>query len=87
MAYLTNWYCLPHKIVRDMMLIISRSDVVIKITAGKLIQLSLRTFGDASIYFGGIEHFHLKTKFRYFLYSPLYFCSALIMNFPFYKKI
>ncbi|XP_024869572.1 odorant receptor 82a-like [Temnothorax curvispinosus] len=46
MAYFTNWYLLPHKTALGMVLIISRSGVVIKITAGKLIQLSLMTFGD-----------------------------------------
>ncbi|XP_011684389.1 PREDICTED: odorant receptor 82a-like [Wasmannia auropunctata] len=46
MAYFTNWYRLPHKTALGMVLIISRSSVVIKITAGKLVQLSLITFGD-----------------------------------------
>ncbi|XP_025075210.1 uncharacterized protein LOC105432488 [Pogonomyrmex barbatus] len=46
MAYFTNWYRLPHKTALGMVLIISRSSAVIKITAGKLIHLSLMTFGD-----------------------------------------
>ncbi|EFN67337.1 hypothetical protein EAG_04798 [Camponotus floridanus] len=46
MAYFTDWYRLPHKTALGMILIISRSSAVIKITAGKLIQLSLITFGD-----------------------------------------
>jgi len=48
MAYFTDWYRLPHKTALGMILIISRSGAVIKITAGKLIQLSLITFGDVS---------------------------------------
>ncbi|XP_029160847.1 uncharacterized protein LOC114932690 [Nylanderia fulva] len=50
MAYFTDWYRLPHKTALGMVLIISRSSAVIKITAGKLIQLSLITFGDVSIF-------------------------------------
>ncbi|XP_071562154.1 uncharacterized protein [Temnothorax nylanderi] len=87
MAYFTNWYLLPHKTALGMVLIISRSGVVIKITAGKLIQLSLMTFGDVSIHFGNIEHFYPKIKFRYFLYSLLYFCySAHIINLSLYTR-
>ncbi|XP_018364301.1 PREDICTED: odorant receptor 4-like [Trachymyrmex cornetzi] len=45
-AYMTNWYHLPHKTARDLILIISRSSNVIKLTAGKLIHLSIETFGN-----------------------------------------
>ncbi|XP_012230138.1 odorant receptor 10-like [Linepithema humile] len=45
-AYFTDWYHLPHKTALGMVLIISRSSAAIKITAGKLVQLSLVTFGD-----------------------------------------
>ncbi|RLU16226.1 ObirOr5-L22 [Ooceraea biroi] len=45
-AYMTDWYYLPHKTARNLILIISRSNVVIKITAGKLVQLSIATFSD-----------------------------------------
>ncbi|XP_018406405.1 PREDICTED: odorant receptor 82a-like [Cyphomyrmex costatus] len=45
-AYLTNWYRLPHKTARGLILIISRSSSVIKLTAGKLVHLSIATFGD-----------------------------------------
>ncbi|KAL6426546.1 hypothetical protein ACFW04_009160 [Cataglyphis niger] len=46
MAYTTNWYKLHHKTSRNLVLIIARSSNVIKITAGKLFQLSIATFGD-----------------------------------------
>lgn len=46
---MTDWYQLPHKIAIDLILIISRSNTVIKITAGKMIQLSIATFGDVSL--------------------------------------
>ncbi|KAL0117027.1 hypothetical protein PUN28_010118 [Cardiocondyla obscurior] len=45
-AYMTNWYNLPHKTAVGLVLIIARSSNVIKITAGKLFQLSIATFGD-----------------------------------------
>ncbi|XP_032669675.1 odorant receptor 4-like [Odontomachus brunneus] len=45
-AYMTNWYNLHHKTARGLILIIARSSNVIKITAGKIIQLSIATFGD-----------------------------------------
>ena len=45
---MTNWYHLPHKTARDLILIISRSSNVIKLTAGKLIHLSIETFGNVS---------------------------------------
>ncbi|XP_011880180.1 PREDICTED: odorant receptor 82a-like isoform X2 [Vollenhovia emeryi] len=47
-AYMTNWYELPHKTALGLILIIARSSNVIKITAGKLFQLSIATFGDVS---------------------------------------
>lgn len=50
MAYMTNWYNLHHKTARGLILIIARSSNVVKITAGKLIQLSIATFGDVSKY-------------------------------------
>lgn len=49
MAYMTEWYRLHYKTALDLILIISRSNAVIKLTAGKMIQLSLATFGDVSL--------------------------------------
>ncbi|KAG7198557.1 hypothetical protein KM043_005922 [Ampulex compressa] len=46
-AYMTDWYRLPRKIALGMVLIISRANVIPRITAGKIIQLSILTFGDA----------------------------------------
>ncbi|XP_076235775.1 uncharacterized protein LOC143180128 [Calliopsis andreniformis] len=53
-VYMSNWYYLPEKTILDLILIINRSSVVIKITAGKLIQMSVFTFGDV-----------MKTAFAY----------------------
>ncbi|XP_017759713.1 PREDICTED: odorant receptor 4-like [Eufriesea mexicana] len=44
-VYMTEWYRLPHKTARSLVMIISRSNVVIQITAGKFIQISIVTFG------------------------------------------
>ncbi|XP_018364326.1 PREDICTED: odorant receptor 22c-like [Trachymyrmex cornetzi] len=46
MAYMSDWYNLHHKTARGLILIIARSNNVIKITAGKLFHLSIATFGD-----------------------------------------
>ncbi|XP_014487623.1 PREDICTED: odorant receptor 4-like [Dinoponera quadriceps] len=46
MAYMTNWYKLNPKTARGLVLIIAQSSKVIKITAGKLLPLSIATFGD-----------------------------------------
>jgi len=43
-----NWYELPHKTALGLILVIARSSNVIKMTAGKLFQLSIATFGDVS---------------------------------------
>lgn len=45
---MTDWYYLPHKSILDLIFIISRSNVAIKITAGKLVHMSIYTFGDVS---------------------------------------
>ncbi|XP_014484208.1 PREDICTED: odorant receptor 82a-like [Dinoponera quadriceps] len=45
-VYMINWYELPHKTAVELILIIARSSNVIKMTAGKLFQLSIATFGD-----------------------------------------
>jgi len=45
---MTDWYNLHHKTACGLILIIARSNNVIKITAGKLFHLSIATFGDVS---------------------------------------
>ena len=47
-VYMTNWYYLPVKKILDLILIIARSSMVIEMTAGKIIQMSIHTFGDVS---------------------------------------
>ncbi|XP_026668784.1 odorant receptor 4-like isoform X2 [Ceratina calcarata] len=54
-VYMTEWYRLPPKVAIGLVLIISRSSAVTKITAGKLVQISIATFGDV-----------FKTSFAYF---------------------
>nr|XP_003700923.1 PREDICTED: odorant receptor 2a-like [Megachile rotundata] len=53
-VYMTNWYYLPDKHILDLLLIISRSSTVIKMTAGKFVTMSIYTF--ASV---------VKTAFAY----------------------
>ena len=48
-VYMTNWYYLPVKKILDLILIIARSSMVIELTAGKIIQMSIYTFGDVSL--------------------------------------
>jgi hypothetical protein len=48
MAYMTKWYKLHNKTALALVLIIGRSSNVTKMTAGKLFQLSIATFGDVS---------------------------------------
>ncbi|KAL6259096.1 hypothetical protein P5V15_009018 [Pogonomyrmex californicus] len=45
-AYMTNWYLLPGNTALDFVLIILKSSITVKITAGKMIDLSLSTFGN-----------------------------------------
>ncbi|XP_050481106.1 odorant receptor 4-like [Bombus huntii] len=44
-VYMTEWYRLPHKTALGLVLVISRSSMVVKITAGKFVQISITTFG------------------------------------------
>ncbi|KAF3424640.1 hypothetical protein E2986_11719 [Frieseomelitta varia] len=45
-VYATNWYYLPNKDMLKLILIISRSNSTIKITAGKMTHMCINTFGD-----------------------------------------
>ncbi|XP_076760930.1 uncharacterized protein LOC143429284 [Xylocopa sonorina] len=54
LIYTTNWYNLPHKVILDLVVIIIRSNLVVDITAGKIVHLSIRVFGNA-----------IKTSFAY----------------------
>ncbi|XP_076760935.1 uncharacterized protein LOC143429288 [Xylocopa sonorina] len=53
-VYMTNWYYLPDKVILDLILVIARSSIVVNITAGKVIQMSVDTFGQV-----------IKTGFAY----------------------
>ncbi|XP_076675878.1 odorant receptor 4-like [Andrena cerasifolii] len=53
-VYMTDWYQLPYKNARDLIMVIARSSVVTKITAGKMIHMSVYTFGSV-----------IKTAFAY----------------------
>jgi len=67
---MTNWYELPHKTALGLILIIARSSNVIKITAGKLFQLSIATFGDVSkTYIVFIVKVIVLIKIRYIFFT------------------
>lgn len=46
MCYMMNWYKLSPRIARDLILIIAISSHPIKISAGRMVDLSLTTFGN-----------------------------------------
>lgn len=64
---MTNWYYLPYKDILNLIQIILRSSMMIKITAGKLVHMSIFTFGNVSYQFIYI-----------YLYSPIVEKSATI---------
>ncbi|XP_043592987.1 uncharacterized protein LOC122572267 isoform X2 [Bombus pyrosoma] len=49
-VYMTNWYHLPGKTILDLIMVIARSNVVVQITAGKLVHMSVYTFGSVSLF-------------------------------------
>lgn len=50
MVYMTNWYQLPGKDILNLIMIISRSSMEVKITAGKIITMSIYTFGNVRFF-------------------------------------
>ncbi|XP_071862691.1 uncharacterized protein [Bombus fervidus] len=48
-VYMTNWYYLPGKTILDLIMVIARSNMVVHITAGKLVHMSVYTFGSVSL--------------------------------------
>lgn len=64
-AYMINWYYLPQNIILALLLIILRSRITIKITAGKFFHMSIATFGAVSIEkilnkFYKLKFYHIK---------------------------
>lgn len=48
-CFMIEWYRLPTKTMRGLVLIIAMSSNPVKISAGKLAELSLFTFGNVSL--------------------------------------
>ncbi|CAL7936655.1 unnamed protein product [Xylocopa violacea] len=53
-VYMSNWYYLPDKMIPDLIFVIARASIVVDITAGKVIHMSVDTFGQV-----------MKTGFAY----------------------
>ncbi|XP_018343959.1 PREDICTED: uncharacterized protein LOC108749640 [Trachymyrmex septentrionalis] len=70
-SYKIEWYHLPEKIALDLTLIISISQHPIKITAGKIINLSFSSFGSCNPF---------MFQCNPFAFSPQYFISIAIFN-------
>ena len=49
MTSTTNWHRLPHKRARTLILIMAISNIPAKISAGKMIEMSLPTFSNVSV--------------------------------------
>ena len=50
MVYMTNWYRLSDKDILNLIMIITRSSVEYKMTAGKIIDMSVITFGNVCLF-------------------------------------
>lgn len=72
MAYMTDWYKLPRKTALHFILIIMQSSHAIKITAGKLLRLSIATFGDVSNAQLFMTLSKILTKFAFLLFINCY---------------
>ncbi|XP_067204357.1 uncharacterized protein, partial [Linepithema humile] len=61
-SYKIEWYHLREKIALDLTLMISMSHHPIKITAGKLINLSFSSFGNVSTIYCNVEDGKVRSK-------------------------
>ena len=60
MVYMTNWYRLPKKDILNLIMIITRSSVEYKMTAGKIIDMSVITFGNVRLFLSIFKKIFLK---------------------------
>lgn len=49
MVYMADWYHLPDQDIINLIMIISRSSMEVKITAGKIIDMSVLTFANVRV--------------------------------------
>lgn len=59
-----DWYRIPHKTARGLVLVIAVSSVPVKITAGKFMDLSLNSFGAVSVPISFISHIYSLKDYR-----------------------
>lgn len=57
-----RWYQLPAKSIRSLVLVIAMSSHPIKISAGRMIDLSLATFGNVRDYMGRLREINLTAE-------------------------
>lgn len=72
MVYMTNWYRLHDKDILNLIMIIARSSVEYKMTAGKIMDMSVITFGNVRLFFSILKEIKIIS---YRKYSYKYFCN------------
>lgn len=72
MVYMTNWYQLHDKDILNLIMIIARSSVEYKMTAGKIMDMSVTTFGNVRLYFSILKEIKIIS---YHIYSYEYICN------------
>lgn len=65
-VYMTNWYYLPGKDILNLIQIILRSSMVVKITAYKIVHMSIYTFSNVSHMLNHI-YMYLSTIIKYII--------------------
>ena len=69
MVYMTNWYQLHDKDILNLIMIIVRSSVEYKMTAGKIMDMSVITFGNVRLYFSILKEIKIIIIYRKYSYD------------------
>ncbi|KAF3424646.1 hypothetical protein E2986_11725 [Frieseomelitta varia] len=83
MVYMTNWYHLPDKNILSMIMIISRSSVEVKMTAGKIIDMSVFTFASTMLMKLTISNhifIYLTIMLEHTFVESYVFCSEVVVD-------
>lgn len=88
MVYMTNWYRLPKKDILNLIMIIIRSNVEYKMTAGKIFDMSVITFGNVRLFLSIFkEIYHWSPKYFENIYENLFLLSDNKNSFWIFKYI